>query len=99
MSLGRRIELGKRVRELSGRVQFLEAGETMAEQVESGVLRNEIDKLYLEWGLASIAGLIIDGEEARPPKLIESGPESLAREILAAIKRELDLSEEERKNS
>jgi hypothetical protein len=98
MSLGRRIDLGKRVRELSQRIDFLAAGETMSERVEAGVLQNEIDRLYLEWALVSVSGLLVDGEDAGPPLLIQSGPEGLAREVLAAIKRELDLSEAERKN-
>lgn len=98
MSLGRRIDLGKRVREMSQRIDFLGAGDTIAERVEAGVLQNEIDRLYLQWALMSLAGLQIDGENAGPPLLIECGPEGLAREVLAAIKRELDLSEDERKN-
>ncbi len=98
ISLGRRIDLGKRVREMSRRVDFLAAGDTITERVEAGVMQNEIDRLYLEWALASVTGLRIDGEDAGPPLLIECGPEGLAREVLASIKRELDLSEDERKN-
>lgn len=99
MSLGRRIDLGQRVRELGLKLEFLRAGDTMREQVEAGVLQNEIDRLYLDWGLIGVKGLKIDDVEAGPPLLIERGPESLTREILEAIKMELDLSEDERKNS
>ncbi len=99
MSLGRRIDLGKRVRQTGLKAEFLQAGDSLRDRVEVGILQNEIDRLYLEWALMSVTGLRIDGEEAGPPLVIERGPESLTREILTEIKRELDLTEEERKNS
>ena len=99
MSLGRRIDLGQRVRELGLKLEFLQAGQTMQEQVEAGVLQNEIDRLYLQWGLLGVTGLRIDGVDAPPPAVVDRGPEALTKEILEAIKRELDLSEDERKNS
>lgn len=99
MSLGRRIDLGQRVRELGLKLEFLQAGQTMQEQVEAGVLQNEIDRLYLQWGLLGVTGLRIDGVDATPPAVVDRGPEALTKEILEAIKRELDLSEDERKNS
>ena len=58
----------------------------------------QIDRLYLEWGLQAIDGLSIDGEAATPRLLIEQGPESLTREIVARIRGECHLSEDERKN-
>ncbi|MGH9622868.1 MAG: hypothetical protein ACRD4G_00845 [Bryobacteraceae bacterium] len=58
-----------------------------------------VERLYLEWGLAEIEGLAIDGTSATPALLIEKGPEPLTREILASIQAELGLSEDERKNS
>jgi hypothetical protein len=54
--------------------------------------------LYLRWGLVALEGLEVDGLEASTDALIEAGPELLCREIVAAIKRESSLSEEERKN-
>jgi hypothetical protein len=62
------------------------------------LLASEIDKLYLEWGLIRVNGIDLDGEPASKEKLIASGPEDLCREILAAIRRECGLSEEQRKN-
>ena len=55
-------------------------------------------RLYLEWGLAEVQGLTIDGAPASPAVLVEKGPESLAEEIIAAILGELQLTDEERKN-
>ncbi len=98
MSFGRRLELTRRVRELTGRLRYLEAGDQIDERAEAAVLANEIEKLYLEWGLREIHGLVIDGQAATTALLVEAGPEALCREISAAIRRECGLSEEERKN-
>ena len=79
-------------------VEFLEAGEDAREKLEAAVLAAEIDRAYLEWGLVAIEGLEIDGEAATPAALIGRGPLDLATEILARIKAECGLSEDERKN-
>jgi hypothetical protein len=99
MSFGRRIELIRRVREAAARVEFLEAGSDPREKIEAALLGSEIDRLYLLWGLAKIEGLTVDGEPATTESLAAAGPEALAREIVAAIKAESGLSEDERKNS
>jgi len=98
MSLARRAELLRRIRELAQRVEFLAAGEDIKEQIEAAILAHEVERLYLEWGLVAVHGLEIDAREATPEALIEAGPESLCREVLEAIRAECGLSEEERKN-
>ena len=98
VSFSRRLELVRRVRDFAQRIEFLEAGGDATEQFESSVLGAEIDRLYLEWGLQAVEGLVIDGEQATPASLIEKGPESLAREIVRRIRAECHLSEDERKN-
>jgi len=98
VSVARRIELARRIREIGRKVEFLVAGQDPREKLEAAVLAAEIDRVYLEWGLEEIAGLTIDGEPATPEALIEKGPMDLAREILVRIKRECGLSEDERKN-
>ncbi|MBL8292385.1 MAG: hypothetical protein JNN08_11145 [Bryobacterales bacterium] len=98
MSLGRRIELAKRLREIGLRGAFHAAGSGIEDQIEASIAHHEIDRIYLKWGLVGIEGLSIDGCEAGPDTLIESGPEPLVAEILAAIRKESNLSEEERKN-
>jgi hypothetical protein len=98
MSFGRRIELTRRIWELTKKIEFLDAGEDPREKLEAAVLRGEIDKVYLSWGLAGIEGLTIDGEAAGVERLVEAGPEELCREIVAAIKAECGLNEDERKN-
>jgi hypothetical protein len=98
MSFGRRVELTKRIRELGQKIEFLEAGSDVRDKIEAAFLAHQIEKLYLEWGLREVRGLVIDGHEAGPAELIESGPEELCREIVSAIKAECGLTESERKN-
>lgn len=98
ISVARRIELARKIREIGRKVEFLEAGQDPREKLEAAVLATEIDRVYLEWGLEEIQGLAIDGEAATPVALIEKGPLDLAKEILARIKGECGLSEDQRKN-
>ncbi len=98
MSFGRRIELLRRVREFTKKIEFLDAGHDVAERAEAALAGREADRLYLEWGLMGIEGLEIDGEPARPDSVIERGPERLCQEILRAIHAECGLNGEERKN-
>ena len=98
VSFGRRMDLSRRVRELSRKAEFLEAGTEMHEKIEASILAQEIDAMYLRWGLLSIEGLIIDGEPATAVRLLERGPEALTREVVSAIKEQCGLSEPERKN-
>src|SRR5579871_236180 len=87
MSFGRRVELTRRIRELAGRREFLDAGETAGEKMEAALLASEIDRLYLSWGLKEVSGLELDGQAATPESLAAAGPEELFREALSAIKR------------
>jgi hypothetical protein len=98
VSLARRIDLARRLREIGRKIEFLEASGTPAEQIEATVLKGEIEQCYLEWGLDQIQGLEIDGEAATPELLIERGPLDLAQEVLERIKDECGLNQAERKN-
>jgi hypothetical protein len=98
ISFGRRIELARKIREIGRRMEFLEASSDAREKLEATVLSAEIDRAYLEWGLTGIEGLEIDGSAATPAAVIEAGPMDLANEILARIKGECGLTEDERKN-
>jgi hypothetical protein len=97
ISLAQRIELTSRARELTRRYEFLKAGDG-ADQLEASLADLLTRKLYVEWGLADIRDLTIDGQPATVELIVEKGPESLSNEIIAAIQAELSLSEEERKN-
>jgi hypothetical protein len=99
MSFGRRLDLMRQVRELARRIEFAEAGSEPGERMDAALLRAEVDRLYLTWGLRGVAGLELDGGDATPELLIERGPEELVREALAAVQAEAGLNEEERKNS
>ena len=98
MSFRRRLELLKSVREAARELEFHAAGETAADRAQAAVQSARIEELYLQWGLHSVSGLCIDGEEATPDTLMGCGPEPLCREIAAEIRRECALSDEERKN-
>jgi hypothetical protein len=98
MSFGRRVELMRRVRELARRTEFLAASEEVGEKMDSALLRAEIERLYVMWGVKAVSGLAVDGSIAGPELLAEAGPEELFREALAAVRRETGLNEEERKN-
>lgn len=98
ISFGRRMELAKRVREISHKAEFLEAGNELRETIEANILSQEVEATYIRWGLVRIDGLTIDDEPATPDRLIEKGPEELAREIVKTIKGQCGLTEPERKN-
>src|ERR1700691_5107929 len=86
ISFGRRMELSRRVREISRKAEFLEASTELHEKIEANILAQEINAMYLQWGLARIEGLVIDGETATVTHLLEKGPEELASEVVDAIK-------------
>ena len=98
MSFARRLELMKTVRDLTRKQEFCEAGSTTADQIDAAIAAAEIDRAYLEWGLAELEGLEIDGQPANKESLIEAGPEKLCAEIATAVKAGCGLSEQERKN-
>jgi hypothetical protein len=98
MSFGRRTELMRRVRELARKMEFLEAGQEPGEKMDAALLRVEIDRLYVGWGLRAISGLELDGAKATPESLAESGPEELFREAVAVVRAQTGLSTAERKN-
>lgn len=98
VSFGRRIELARRIREIGRKAEFLEAGSDVREKIEGAVMAAEIDRAYLEWGLMALEGMEIDGAAATPASVIEAGPVELTAEILARIKAECGLTEDERKN-
>ena len=98
MSFGRRIELTRRIWELAGKVEHLEAGGDARGKLEAALAGTEIDRVYLSWGLRKVEGLTVDGEQATPERVAEHGPEALCREAVAAIKAECGLTAAETKN-
>jgi hypothetical protein len=98
MSYARRTELMRGIRELARRMEFLQAGQEPGDKMDAALLEAEIGRLYVGWGLRAISGLVVDGAEATPELLVESGPEALFREALEAVQAQAGLSEAERKN-
>jgi hypothetical protein len=98
LSLAGRLELAARLREAGERLAFHEAGKSVEDGARAAEIRARMETIYIAWGLASIEGLSIDGEPATPEALVERGPDELAREIAEAVRAELFLSPDERKN-
>lgn len=98
MSYGRRVELMRKIRELSRKLEFHDAGSEPGDKMDGALLEAEINRLYLTWGLRAVSGLTLDGMDATPALLAESGPEDLFREALAAVRTQTGLTEAERKN-
>ena len=98
MSFGRRTELMRQVRELARRMEFLEAGRDPGQKMDAALLRVEIDRVYVRWGLRAVSGLQLDGLDATPESLAEAGPEELFREAVAVVRAQTGLTAEERKN-
>ncbi|MBI4904152.1 MAG: hypothetical protein HY820_10985 [Acidobacteria bacterium] len=98
MTFGRRLELLRRVGDLTKRAACLDAGAGDAERISAAYERQVADRAVLEWAIQEVTGLRIDGQEATPELLIECGPEEVTAEILGVVQRQLGLSDEERKN-
>ncbi|MFN7920747.1 MAG: hypothetical protein U0Q16_11655 [Bryobacteraceae bacterium] len=49
ISLARRIDLGRRLREIDWKGDFLAASARVEDQVEAGMLERQIERLYVEW--------------------------------------------------
>ena len=98
ISFGRRMELARKVREISQKAEFLQAGDELQDRIEANLLRQEVEATYVRWGLLQVHGLTIDGEPATAEKLLEKGPDDLTHEVVGAVKKQCCLTEEERKN-
>ena len=97
ISLGARIELMRRIRELTLRNEFLNAGNA-ADKLETSLSEMLVQELLIKWGLTAITGLTIDGNAATRDDVVDKAPEDLADEIARAVWQEAGLTEDERKN-
>jgi hypothetical protein len=97
ISLTQRLELARGLHELMAKNEFLQAGSSL-EQAEASIADLLVRRLYLNWGVSQIEGLVIDGRPASVQSVIDSGPENLSNEMIAQVRSELELSEAERKN-
>jgi hypothetical protein len=98
VSVARRLELLRRVRQLAGQLEFADAGHQLNDKLEASISSAEIESIYVVWGISKVQGITIDGMEATPDLLVERGPEDLVREAATLVRSQLGLSEEERKN-
>lgn len=98
MSLARRIELARMIQNVLPGLNYSSAGTSASDHLDASIAAAEIDRIYVRWGLQRIDGLLIDGADATPSSVFELGPEALVREIVAAVRSECMLNEEERKN-
>ncbi len=97
VSLQQRIELNHKLRELTMQYEFLKTGDASS-QLEAAMSDLLLAKLYVEWGLADLEGLTIDGKKATPATLVSRGPEKLTDEVVQEIQAASILTEDERKN-
>ena len=97
VSLQQRIELNRQLRELTLQYEFLKTGDASS-QLEAAFSDLLVAKLYIEWGLSAIEGLLIDGRKATTASLVANGPEELTNEIVQRIQAESSLTDDERKN-
>jgi hypothetical protein len=97
ISLQQRIDLNRRLRDLTLQYEFLKTGDASS-QLEAALSDLLVAKLYIEWGLVEVEGLSIDGKKATGALLIAYGPEYLTDEIVQRIQAESVLTEDERKN-
>ena len=98
MSMGRRIDLTRKVKEMMSRLEFSKAGAGVQDKVDAAILAGEMDRLYWDFGLEALEGIEINGEPMTMDTQFERGPEDLSQEILQRIKSSLQLSEGEQKN-
>jgi hypothetical protein len=98
VSVARRLELLRRVRDLAARMEFYKAGAQLDDKLEASIASAEVESIYVVWGLAKIEGLMIDGIDATPESLVAEGPEDLVREAATLVRSQLGLNEVERKN-
>lgn len=98
MTLARRRDLTSRVRTMLNKSRYHAVSGDAEEQMDAALLAVDTDRILLDWGLLEVEGLTIDGEPASVRRLIESGPEELCREAAEHIRRDCQLTEQERKN-
>ncbi len=98
LSLTRRMELVRLIRETGEKLAFYTAGDSVLDTAHAGEIRARMDGLYLRWGLEEISGMTIDGEPISLENLMDRAPDALAREVVEAIQGELFFDENERKN-
>ncbi len=98
MTFGRRMELLRRVGDLTKKAACLGAGTQAEDGLAAAYEKQMADRMVLEWAIQSVSALTIDGQEATPELLIEHGPEEVTTEVLGVVERMLGLTESERKN-
>lgn len=98
VSLALRAEITRRVKKLLAELEYREGGEGLDDRLSAALVGAQVDLAYLDWGLARVQGLEIDGQAATIPTLLERGPEELSREIAKTIRDRCRVTEPERKN-
>jgi hypothetical protein len=98
VSLALRAEITRRVKTLLAELEYREAGDGLDDRLSAALVAAQVDLAYLDWGLARVEGLEIDGQTATVQAVLERGPEALSREIAKVIRDRCQLTEPERKN-
>ncbi|WP_321474483.1 hypothetical protein [uncultured Paludibaculum sp.] len=98
ISLARRAEISRRMRGLMSELEFQSAGTGLTDRLAATEMEARIDRVYIEWGLLEVTGLVIDGATATVESVVERGPEAFCREIAGCVRKQCHVSGEERKN-
>lgn len=98
VTLDRRIELTRQIYGLAAEQEYHAAEANEAGRAAAALANLRAQAVVLRWGLASVSGLLVDGEEVTAADFTERAPEALALEALAAIQKASGLTPGERKN-
>jgi hypothetical protein len=98
VTLDRRIELTRQIHGLAVEQEYHAAAGSEAGRAAAALANLRAQAVVLRWGLASVSGLVVDGEEVTVSEFAERAPEALAREALEAIQKASGLTPGERKN-
>lgn len=80
ISLQQRMDLTRRIRELSVRDEFLRSG-SPSEQLNAAENELAVRKTLIDWGLANVARLSLDGEPATAKALLKRRPKNLQTKL------------------
>lgn len=98
VSFSRRNDLTRLLAPLAAKARSLAASTNDKDVAEASMVRREMARLVLEWGIVDVAGIHVDGAPITKQLLLEDGPEELPMEILGELQRQISLDEEQRKN-
>ena len=93
-SFARRLEIMRRIRDLSEQMDRLRAAGGARATMDAILIGAAVDRIYVSCGVAEVTGLELDGRPATPAALAEGGPEALFQEALRAVREQFEQKED-----